>query len=180
MLRPAVFLDRDGTLVEDRGLLAQPSDVVFYPDTFEALRRLQELFVLFIVTHQPWVARGVVTLDQVHGVNAWILARLAEEGVIVAEAYVCPHNREERCRCIKPRPYFLEKAAKDHSIDLRRSFTVGDHPHDVEFARSVGARGVYVRTGHGEKHVNELAPGEIVTSGISEAAEWILANSQGL
>ncbi|HQI28593.1 MAG TPA: D,D-heptose 1,7-bisphosphate phosphatase, partial [Sedimentisphaerales bacterium] len=97
MLRPAVFLDRDGTLVEDRGLLAQPSDVVFYPDTFEALRRLQERFVLFVVTHQPWVARGVVTLDQVDRVNAWILTCLAEEGVIVAEAYVCPHNREERC-----------------------------------------------------------------------------------
>jgi len=62
-------------------------------------------------------------------------------------------------------------------VDLERSFTVGDHPHDVEFARSVGARGVYVQTGHGDKHLSELCPGEIVVSGIGEAADWILGNS---
>jgi len=177
MLRPAVFLDRDGTIVEDRGALAEPSDVVFYPDTFDALKRLQERFLLFLVTNQPWVARGIVTLDRVNAVNAWVISCLAEQSVVVTEAYVCPHEREEGCCCIKPRPYFLEKAAKDHSVDLKRSFTVGDHPHDVEFARSVGGRGVYVRTGHGEKHVNELSAGEIVTSGIREAADWILRNS---
>lgn len=176
-LRSAVFLDRDGTLVEDRGALVEPSDVVFYPDTFDALKRLQDRFLLFLVTHQPWVARGVLTLDQVARVNEWIASRLAEHGVVITEAYVCPHNIEEQCLCIKPRPFFLEKAAKDHSVDLKRSFTVGDHPHDVEFARSVGARGVYVRTGHGDRHVNELPPGEIVTSGIREAADWILRNS---
>ncbi len=177
LFRPAVFLDRDGTLIEDRGSLAQPSDVVFYRDTVAALKRLQERFLLFIVTHQPWVARGVITLDDVASVNAWILAVLAECGVVVTEVYVCPHDRTDGCRCGKPRPYFLHKAAKEHAVDLERSFTVGDDPHDVEFARSVGARGVYVRTGHGKKHEGELSAGEIVVSGIREAADWILSNS---
>ena len=176
-LHPAVFLDRDGTVVEDRGVLAEPSDVVFYPDTVSALRRLQDRFLLFLVTNQPWVARGIITLDQVSRVNASILSSLAEHGVAVTAAYVCPHDREDDCRCIKPRPYFLRKAAREHSVDLERSFTVGDHPHDVEFARSVGARGVYVQTGHGDKHLSELCPGEIVVSGIGEAADWILGNS---
>jgi D-glycero-D-manno-heptose 1,7-bisphosphate phosphatase len=176
-LRPAVFLDRDGTLVEDRGVLAEPADVVFYADTADALKRLQDRFLLFLVTHQPWVARGMITLNQVDRVNAWVVSRLAEHGVVITAVYVCPHDREEGCHCIKPRPYFLRKAAKEYSLDLKRSFTVGDHPHDVEFARSVGARGVYVRTGHGEKHLHELDPGEIVTSGIAEAADWILSNS---
>lgn len=176
-LRPAVFLDRDGTVIEDRGVLAEPSDVVFYPDAVDALKRLQDRFLLFLVTNQPGVARGAITLDHVDRVNARVLAYLGEHGVSITAVYVCPHEREDGCRCIKPNPYFLQKAAREYGVDLKRSFTVGDHPHDVEFARAVGARGVYVRTGHGEKHLPELPAGEIVVSGIGEAVDWILANS---
>jgi len=150
--------------------------VVFYPDTADALKRLQDHFLLFVVTNQPWVARGMSTLDQVNRVNAWVVSRLAEHGVIITAVYVCPHDFKEGCRCIKPRPYFLRKAAKEYGVDLERSFTVGDHPHDVEFARSVGAQGVYVRTGHGEKHLAEMGPDRIIASGIAEAADWILSH----
>lgn len=174
--RPAVFLDRDGTVIEDRGVLAEPSEVVFYPDTVNALRRLQDHFLLFLVTNQPGVARGVIHLDNVDQVNARVLSYLAEHGIIITAVYVCPHERADGCRCIKPRPYFLQKAAKEHAVDLQRSFTVGDHPHDVEFARAVGARGVYVRTGHGDKHLAELPAGEIVVPGISDAADRILGS----
>ena len=72
-LHPAVFLDRDGTVIEDRGHLADPSEVVFYPDTVDALRRLQERFLLFLVTNQPWVARGILTPEEVDRVNAWVV-----------------------------------------------------------------------------------------------------------
>ncbi|MBP7049772.1 MAG: HAD family hydrolase [Phycisphaerae bacterium] len=176
VLHPAVFLDRDGTIVEDRGVLAEPSDVVFYPDTVDALKRLHDRFLLFIVTNQPWVARGIITLDQVNRVNASVVSHLAQHGIAITAVYVCPHEREQGCPCIKPQPYFLHKAEKDYGVDLERSFTVGDHPHDVEFARSVGAQGVYVRTGHGEKHLAEMGPNEIITSGIAEAADWILSH----
>ena len=175
-LRPAVFLDRDGTIVEDRGHLADPSEVAFYPDTVAALDRLQKHFLLFLVTNQPWVARGVLTLEQVDRVNAWIVSHLAEQGVVITAVYVCPHERSDGCVCIKPNPHFLYQAAAEHGVDLRRSFTVGDHPHDVEFARSVGARGVYVRTGHGSKHLPDLPPATVVAAGIGEAADWILRN----
>ncbi len=173
-LRPAVFLDRDGTLIEDRGYLREASEVVFYPETVEALARLEQHFLLFLVTHQPWVARGILTLDDVNRVNARVVSHLAEHGVTISAVYVCPHERSEGCSCIKPNPYFLHRAAAEHGVDLRRSFTVGDHPHDVEFARAVGARGIYVRTGHGSKHLAELAPGEIAVAGIGEAADRIL------
>jgi D-glycero-D-manno-heptose 1,7-bisphosphate phosphatase len=176
-LCPAVFLDRDGTVIEDRGHLAHPSDVVFYPDTVDALRRLQERFLLFLVTNQPWVARGILTSEDVDRVNAWVVAHLAEHGVVITAVYVCPHERSDGCSCIKPKPYFLHQAAAEYGLDLPRSFTVGDHPHDVEFARSAGARGVYVRTGHGSKHVDDLAADEIITAGIAEAADWILRAS---
>jgi len=179
-LRPAVFLDRDGTVIEDRGVLGEPSQVVFFPDTVDALRRLQEHSLLFLVTNQPGVARGVITLNDVDRVNARVLSHLAEHGVTVTAVYVCPHERTDGCRCIKPNPYFLHKAAEEYAVDLRRSFTIGDHPHDVEFAQAVGARGVYVRTGHGSKHLADVPPGEIVVSGIGEAADWILRNMEDL
>jgi D-glycero-D-manno-heptose 1,7-bisphosphate phosphatase len=173
-LRPAVFLDRDGTVIEDRGHLAEPSEVVFYPGAVEALRRLQERFLLFLVTNQPWVARGILTLEDVDRVNASVVSHLAGQGVTITAVYVCPHERADGCACIKPNPYFLHQAAAEHGVDLQRSFTIGDHPHDIEFARAVGARGVYVRTGHGAKHLADVPGGEIVTSGIAEAADWIL------
>jgi D-glycero-D-manno-heptose 1,7-bisphosphate phosphatase len=174
--RPGVFLDRDGTLIEDRGHLAEVSQVVFYPETVGALRRLQERFLLFLVTNQSGVARGLIRREDVDRVNARVVSYLAEQGVTLAAVYVCPHQRADGCRCIKPNPHFLHRAATEHGVDLRRSFTVGDHPHDVELARPVGARGVYVRTGHGEKHVAELSPDEVIVAGIAEAADWILAS----
>jgi len=176
-LRPAVFLDRDGTLIEDRGHLTHPSEVVFYPDTVNALTRLQERFLLFVVTNQPWVARGILTAEDVDRVNAQVVSHLAEHGVVITAVYVCPHERSDGCSCIKPKPYFLHQAAAAYGVDLRKSFTVGDHPHDVDLARSVGARGVYVRTGHGRHHVAELRADDIVTAGIAEAADWILSVS---
>jgi histidinol-phosphate phosphatase family protein len=173
-LLPAVFLDRDGTIIEDRGHLADASEVVFYPDTVAALQRLQERFLLFLVTNQPGVARGIITLGDANRVNARVVSYLAEHGVTITAAYVCPHQRADGCLCIKPNPHFLHQAAAEHGVDLRRSFTVGDHPHDVELARSVGAQGVYVRTGHGSKHLAEVPAGVVVVSGIAAAADWIL------
>jgi D-glycero-D-manno-heptose 1,7-bisphosphate phosphatase len=172
--RPAVFLDRDGTLIEDRGHLSEASEVAFYPDAIEALKRLQDRFLLFLVTNQSGVARGLITLEDVNRVNVRVVSHLAQHGVTITDVYVCPHQRSDGCRCIKPNPHFLHQAAAKHGVDLGRSFTIGDHPHDVELGRAVGARGVYVRTGHGEKHLGELSAGEIVVAGIGEAADWIL------
>ena len=177
--RPAVFLDRDGTLVEDRGYLSSPEQVEFFEDTVPALLRLQEKFELFIVTNQSGVSLGVTTRDEVDRVNAFIAARLAEAGVRIVETYVCPHARDDNCRCIKPKPYFLNKAACDHGVDLARSYAIGDHPHDIDFAEMNGAKGIYVLTGHGSKHRGELPAGAVVAAGIKEAADMILREGVG-
>ncbi len=172
-MRPAVFLDRDGTLIEDRGHLKDPREVVFFPDTIEALRTLQEQFSLFIVTNQSGVSEGLISLADVERVNAHLVDRLAEAGVRIAESYVCPHSSRDGCQCIKPKPYFLHKAAREHGVDLLRSFSVGDHLHDVELARNVGGRGIYLLTGHGAKHRGEVPEDCVVVEGIGEAAKWI-------
>lgn len=168
-MRPAVFLDRDGTLIEDRGHLRKPEDVVFFPDTIPALLELPKEFLLFIVTHQSGIAKGLITAKQARVVNDYVVDVLADAGIAIREVYCCPHNRADKCQCVKPNPYHLLQAAKKYDVDLPHSFVLGDHPHDVELARRAGATGIYLLTGHGEKHRHELMPDEIVAKGIGEA-----------
>jgi len=176
--RRAVFLDRDGTIIEDRGHLCDPSEVVFFPDTINALRRLQEHFLLFIVTNQPGVSKGIVSKNDVEQVNAYVVRRLADAGVKITNVYVCSHKRSDGCQCIKPNPYFLRKAAHDYRVDLLRSFVVGDHPYDIELAANVAACGIFVLTGHGRKHRDELKSGVPIVSGIAEASHSILRSAR--
>jgi histidinol-phosphate phosphatase family protein len=177
--RPAVFLDRDGTLIEDRGFLGDPNEVVFFPATVAALRRLSGAFELFIVTNQRGVAEGITPLAHVERVNEHVVRVLRNDGVHIRAVYCCPHRRDEGCACIKPKPFFLRQAEREHGIDLTRSFVVGDHPHDVELAANAGARGIYVLSGHGAKHRLELAVPCVIVPGIREAAGYILQHAEG-
>ncbi len=174
MRMPAVFLDRDGTIVEDNGDLSDPSQVVFFEDTVSSLRRLSAHFALFIVTNQSGVAKGKITMQQVDLVNAYIVSHLQRHGIRMLASYVCPHQRADGCVCIKPNPYFIKEAALEFGIDTGQSFVIGDHPHDVEFAINAGARAIYVLSGHGMKHRHELPKDTVIAAGIREATEIIL------
>lgn len=175
--RPAVFLDRDGTLIEDRGHLREPSEVVFFPETAGALRRLGERYALFLITNQRGIAEGKITMEECGRVNRHVVEVLRAAGVVIREAYVCPHRREEGCDCIKPKPHFPRLAAAKYGLDLTRSYAVGDHPHDAELGVAMGGQGIYVLTGHGQKHRGELAIPCPVVAGIRAAADWILDHS---
>ncbi len=175
---PAVFLDRDGTLIEDRGHLSELAEILVFDETVPALRALQEFFLLFIVTNQSGIGESKLDWHQVDRVNSWLLAHLEEKGIAIAAVYVCPHRRMDQCECIKPKPYFLWRASRDFGVDLSRSFVIGDHPHDVELARGVGARGVYVRTGHGMKHLDQATVGTPLANHIGDAARWILERAR--
>ena len=172
----AIFLDRDGTIIEDNGYLRNPSEVIFFSETLAALQELQKYFLLFIVTNQPGVARGIINHEDVNKINTMIINTFAKAGIEITDIYVCPHERSNNCDCIKPNSYFLEKAAKDYHIDLQRSFVIGDHPCDVQLAKNVGARGIFVLTGHGNKHIAELPEDTEMASGIMEAAEKIISH----
>lgn len=175
--RAAVFLDRDGTIIEDRGELSDPSEVVWFEDTVASLRRLCHQFELFIVTNQSCIAKGTSSREEVDRVNAYVTSHLATHGIPIIATYVCPHERASGCQCIKPKPYFLKKAESDFAIDLGSSFAIGDHPHDVEFAQNVGATGIYVLSGHGIRHRDGVPANAIVTEGIAEAVDRILETS---
>ena len=175
---PAVFLDRDGTIIEDRGHLSSPSQVVFFEDTVSSLRRLSTHFALFIVTNQSGVAKGTISMQEVESVNRHIRSYLFERGITFLQTYVCPHEPVSACCCIKPNPYFLKKAKRDFGIDLGRSFVIGDHPHDVELARNAGAHGIYVLSGHGMNHLEEIPKDTEVADGIREAVQIIMESTR--
>lgn len=170
--RPAVFLDRDGTLIEDRGFLSDPGQVVLVPGILPVLRRLQEKYLLFVVTNQSGVAAGAISLEQVRRVNAR-LGRLLE-GVRIEQWYVCPHGPQEGCECRKPGTLFLRRAAREYAVPLERSFVIGDHLSDVGTADAVGACGLYVLSGHGMKHLDELSAEGLAFPTVVEAGDWIL------
>ena len=178
--RAAIFLDRDGTLIEDTGTLGDPAQVCLFSDTVSALRALQDRFVFFVVTNQSCVARGEISMDDVLRVNAHLAALLENDGIYIERWYICPHERADDCDCIKPNATFLTQAAREFGIDLARSFVIGDHPHDALTGAEEGVRGVYVLTGHGARHLEQLPSGIPVCEGIADAAKWILANTSAL
>jgi D-glycero-D-manno-heptose 1,7-bisphosphate phosphatase len=155
---PAVFLDRDGTLVEEVGYLDRLERLQLFPYTTEALRILARAgFRLVVITNQAGVARGYFDEGFVQRANQHLVDRLADAGVTVDGVYFCPHHPDgtvERyrvaCECRKPNPGMLRAAERDLAIDLSRSWVVGDRWLDVALAAGVGARGILVRTGYGE------------------------------
>ena len=171
---PAVFLDRDGTLIDDVGYIKQSSEVSFYPFTFEALSVLQEHFLLFIITNQSGIGKGITTTEEVSEVNKFILKILKQQEIVIYDTFCCPHKTDDKCDCKKPKTYFIDKAQQLYNIDLSRSFIIGDHPSDVQCGLNAGITPVYVLTGHGQMHRDELNNGVVICSNLLEASKHII------
>ncbi|MGD0872553.1 MAG: HAD family hydrolase [Bryobacteraceae bacterium] len=146
--RPAVFFDRDGTLMEEVGYCADPRQVRLYPGVPLALRELKAAgFLTFIVTNQSGIARGFFTEAQYRAVQAQLLAEIGP-GLIDA-SYFCPDAPGVPSSCRKPEPGMLLQAARDFAIDLPRSYFIGDKSADIECGRRAGTRTILVMTGYG-------------------------------
>jgi D-glycero-D-manno-heptose 1,7-bisphosphate phosphatase len=156
-MQPAVFIDRDGTLVDDPppGYIADPGKVSIFPGSAEALARARELgYLLVMVTNQAGIGRGLISWDQYHAVAARVDALLREQGVSLDRTYLCPHapERDGECPCRKPRLALYERAGAELGIDYPRSWWVGDRITDLLPARALGGSGILVLTGHGPEH----------------------------
>jgi histidinol-phosphate phosphatase family protein len=146
--RPAVFFDRDGTLMEEGGYCADPRQVRVYPGVPAALRELKAAgFLTFIVTNQSGIGRGFFTEAQYQAVQAQLLAEIGP-GLIDA-SYFCPDAPGVASSCRKPEPGMVLQAARDFAIDLPRSYFIGDKSADIECGRRAGARTILVMTGYG-------------------------------
>jgi D-glycero-D-manno-heptose 1,7-bisphosphate phosphatase len=178
-MHPAVFLDRDGVLIEERNYLHRVEDVAFIPGAIAALRRLQDAgFLLFIVTNQSGVGRGYFTLSDVETVHAHIAAECARHGVRFQKIYVAPEAPEQPSRGRKPSPQFLFDARDTFGVELGRSFMIGDKLIDLECGWNAGVQqAILVRTGYGAEqerlHAARLDRA-VVVDDLAAAADWIL------
>ncbi len=184
-MNAAVFLDRDGTLMEDVDYLSGFDQIALFPWTVDALRLIARAgYLTVVVTNQSAVARGIVTEDFVRETHAELNRRLEPGGAHIDAFYFCPHHPDatieqyrRQCRCRKPEPGMLEDAARDLSIDLSRSWMVGDRWIDVAAGNAASVRSVLVRSGHAARVEEAPAPGiraDAILNNLMEAVGWIL------
>lgn len=175
----AVFLDRDGVLIEEKNYLHRVEDIVFIPGAGPALRRLQEAgFKLFIVSNQSGVGRGYFTMADVEKVNAHIAGEFARHGVRFEKIYIAPESPDQPSRGRKPSPRFLFDARDEFGLDLSQSYMIGDKLIDLECGWNAGVKAsILVRTGYGaelEKSGAAALEKAIIVDDLPAAAEWIL------
>lgn len=172
--RRYVLLDRDGTIMVDKGYLADPAGVALLPGARDGLRRLAGLGLgLVILTNQSGIGRGYFTAAAADAVNDRLVALLAADGIAIASVHVCPHTPDAGCLCRKPRPGLAEAAARRHGFNPAAAFVIGDKASDLGLGRAIGATSVLVRTGYGR---DEDATGaDLVADDLAAAAAAIEA-----
>jgi len=171
-----VFLDRDGTLIDDPGYLRDPDQVRLLPGVANALGRLQRGgFKPIVVTNQSGIGRGLISPEEFSSVMARLGQLLQDEGVTLAGSYHCPHLPQAGCDCRKPGLALYLQAIDDNAVDPAASWWLGDRLSDVSPAVALGGRGVLLETGEGLRHRDEaLAAGHLVAADLSVAADLIL------
>ena len=144
----AVFLDRDGTLIDDVGYISDPEDVRLVPGAADALRALRDAgFRLVVVSNQSGLGRALITQEQADAVHRQFVQELERAGAQIDAAYYCPHTPDEDCDCRKPLPGMLIDAARELDLDLERSFMVGNSDVDFVAGEAAGARAILLGDG---------------------------------
>lgn len=190
MSRRALFLDRDGTINVETGYPRDFSEIEIYPGSFEAIAAARAAgFAVIVVTNQSGIGRGYLDEAALERLHARLAGALAAGGAPVEAIYYCPHHEQAglgrykiACDCRKPAPGMALRAAREHDLDLRASYMVGDKVEDVRFGLAAGATPVLVRTGYGRDSEAKLAGLDVrpafVADGIREAVAWILARER--
>jgi D-glycero-D-manno-heptose 1,7-bisphosphate phosphatase len=185
--RPAVFMDRDGCLIEERGYINHPSQVHVLRRTPEAVSRLNAAGIAAVMaTNQAGIARGYFSNETLVAVNAELVRQLGALGARLDALYVCTHHPtagqppyREACECRKPKPGLLIRAAAELGLDLSRSIMIGDKPSDVEAGQAAGAATVLVLTGYGRgeweyRRQEWTVKPDHVAEDLFDAVEWAI------
>jgi D-glycero-D-manno-heptose 1,7-bisphosphate phosphatase len=189
--RPAVFMDRDGTLSHEVGYVNHPTRFRLYPWTVDAVRAINHAgWLAVVVTNQAGVARGYFPESVFEEVQQHLRSSVESGGARFDAVYACLHHPSvghapyrADCDCRKPRPGMLRRAEQELGADLRRSWVVGDRHGDLQLAWNVGARGALVKTGYGLGELTHLAPAwsrqpDLVAENLLEAVERILGREE--
>jgi len=179
ILNRAIFLDRDGTLIQEKEYLRDPDQVEVFPEAVGSLQRLVTAgFTLFIVTNQSGVGRGYFTMADVDRVNARVVQEFQQHGITFQKIYIAPEAPDQPSRGRKPSPQLLFDARDEFGLDLASSFMIGDKLIDLECGWNAGVgASLLVRTGYGRK-VERKAAGAlaraVIVDDLPGAADWIL------
>lgn len=171
-MKRAVFIDRDGCIVEDAGFVHKIEDFVLVQNAVEGLKLLKN-YRLFIITNQSGIGRGHYKLDDFLKFNNHLINTLKKHNIKIEKTYYCPHKPEDNCECRKPKTKFLKEAEKKYGIDLKKSYVIGDKKADVELGRNASCKSILVMTGDGKKTIKEIKP-DFIAKGLLEAARWIV------
>ena len=173
-LRPAVFLDRDGTINEHIEYLSDPHGFAPIPGAFAAIKRLRDLgYRIVIITNQPGIGLGYFSKEDLYAVNREMMRLASSEGCSFDKIYFCPHSKADGCSCRKPKPYFIERATQELNIDLANSFVIGDMTSDVMLGQNAGVRTILVQTGRGGSDGIFQVTATHVAKNLADAAAWI-------
>lgn len=178
MTRPAVFLDRDGTLNLDKGYVHRIEDWEWIPGAIDALVSLRKAgFLVIVVTNQAGIARGYYGEGEVNNLHKEINQELQQHGGRIDGFYHCPHHPEfsAACECRKPKPGLIHAACRDFSIDLSRSWLVGDKASDIQAGSAVGLKSILVLTGYGNNECASLAEDGISVPDVGAASHYIIS-----
>lgn len=181
----AVFLDRDGTIVEDVGYMNSPKQIQFIPGAIEAIKKLNEAgYKVVVITNQAGVAKGFITEDMLQTIDKTLQKFILSGGAYLDGLYYCPHHPEhglypykQDCQCRKPKPGLFKKAEQDLNVDLARSWMIGDKATDMEAGKRAGTKTIFVTTGKGKNEIDRLKQKpDHITENLSLAVAWLLSN----
>lgn len=177
-MNKAVFVDRDGTIIAEKGYLADPAGVEILLYALEGIKFLKEAgFKIIVITNQSGVGRGYFTLKELKRVNNYVSKIFKENNAKIDGFYFCPHTPKDNCGCRKPKPGMIKRAQKDFDIDLKKSYVIGDSLKDIQLGQSNEMPAILIMTGYGEKTKKLIKP-DFIAKNLFEAANWILRKSK--
>ena len=166
-----IFIDRDDTIIIDKGYLSDPAGVEFPNGSIAGLKRLRDAgYGIILITNQSGIGRGYFTEDDLAAVHRRLIELLAAEGLSLAGIYYCPHAPEANCNCRKPKTGLLEAACKDFDIDLKSTAMFGDSKVDVQLAKNFGITAIQITNGKKAP----LPEADFVANTLDDAAAWFL------
>ncbi len=154
--KKAIILDRDGTLIEDKNYAYKLEDFELLDGVIDGLKLLQNDFLFFIVTNQSGIGRGFYSIKDFQKFNNHLINVLKTQNIEIVKTYFCPHVKEDECKCRKPKTKFIDEIIKEFNIDIKKSWMIGDHPSDIQFGINAGCRTIFLTTGHGFEHLDDL------------------------
>lgn len=172
----AVFIDRDGVLVEDTGFVHRIEDFKLIKNAIEGLKLLKS-YKLFIITNQSGIGKGVYKLEDFLKFNSHLIKALEKHDIKIEKTYYCPHKPEDNCECRKPKTKFLKDAENEFGIDLEKSFVIGDRKSDMELGINCNCKTIFIANKNSYKLKNKIAS-DYFAEDLLDAAKWVIKNDK--